>query len=291
VADAIRLDQAVVGIGGLGLMGGSLAMALAGRCRRLVGWDPDPDALAAAREIELLEEVQPDPAAITPGCDLIVLAAPVRSILACLEELPTHHPGPSVVMDLGSTKETIVQAMQRLPVRFEPIGGHPMCGKETSGLASAAPDLFQSAPFALTPLDRTPPRAKHLVEELVHAIGALPLWIDASTHDRWVAATSHVPFLAAAALSLCTPDEVHPLLGPGFVSTTRLAASQSGMMGDILATNRGSVLSALERFRNELAELEQLLARADEDELLTRLRQAADRRRMLLRLSQESRAG
>jgi prephenate dehydrogenase len=291
VADGIRLDQAVVGIGGLGLMGGSLAMALSGRCRRMVGWEPDPQALALAREVGLLDEAQTDLAALTSSCDLIVLAAPVRSILACLEQLPNQHPGPAVVMDLGSTKGAIVRAMQQLPGRFDPIGGHPMCGKETSGLASAVPNLFQGAPFALTALDRTTPRAKSLAEQLVAAIGGVSLWIDAATHDRWVASTSHLPFLVAAALSLCTPEEVQPLVGPGFVSTSRLAASQSEMMGDILATNRSLVLSAVERFRKELAELERLLTHADDEQLLPRLRLAADRRRLLLQRSEESRAG
>jgi prephenate dehydrogenase len=100
-------------------------------------------------------------------------------------------------------------------------------------------------------------------EELARAVGALPLWLDAGQHDRWVAATSHVPYLLASALALATPVEAGPLLGPGFRSTSRLAGSSTQMMVDILTTNPDHIRAALRRVREELDQIDNLLAEND----------------------------
>ena len=146
--------------------------------------------------------------------------------------------------------------MADLPDRFDPLGGHPMCGKEKGSLANADAALFSGATFALTPLERTSPKALGLAGELVAAVGAQPLVIDAGTHDCWVAATSHLPYLVANALAGVTPLDARPLIGSGFRSTARLAPSSLTMMLDILATNRENVLEALERFRSAIDVLE-----------------------------------
>jgi prephenate dehydrogenase len=252
-----------VAILGLGLMGGSLALKLHGQCRSLMGCDPDPATLALARQLNLADRVSDQPGDILPQADLVILAAPVGAILSLLDELPCLHPGFAAVLDFGSTKTHIVQRMQALPERFDPLGGHPMCGKERGGLANADPDLFQSAPFALTPLGRTSPRLRLLAEQLVSLVGAQPLWLEAETHDRWVAATSHVPYLVANALAAATPLEARPMVGPGLRSTTRLAPSGWSMMRDILVTNRENILVGLQSFREQIEELENLLAAGD----------------------------
>ena len=185
-----------------------------------------------------------------------MLAAPVRAIIELIGQLPRHHSGNPIVIDLGSTKTEIARALDALPSRFDPLGGHPMCGKETGGLAHAEAALFQGAPFAWTPLPRTSVRARSLAEQITRAVGAHPLWLDPETHDTWVAATSHLPYLLATALALATPQEAAPLIGPGFRSTTRLAGSDSGIMLDILATNRKPVLKALTHFHQTLDRLE-----------------------------------
>jgi len=282
MAEPRDLEQACVVVGGLGLMGGSLALALHGRCRRLAAWDTDPGAVEMARRMAVADQVSIDPLEVVPQADLVILAAPVRAIIEGLRQLPAMHAGEAVVLDLGSTKAEIVLAMETLPTRFDPIGGHPMCGKETSGLESAEKGLFHGARFALTPLSRTTERARRLSVDLVRAVGARPLWLDAETHDAWVAATSHLPFLLAAAAVLSTPEEAGRLIGPGFVSTTRLAASSPRMMLDILRTNRVPVVEALRRTRQELDALEGLLFREADSELTSRLAEAAARRQRLL---------
>jgi prephenate dehydrogenase len=257
------LSNCKVAILGLGLMGGSLALRLRGRCQSLLGCDPDPATLTLARQWNLADRISDLPGEILPQADLVILAAPVRAILSMLDELPLLHPGSAAVLDLGSTKTQIVQRMQALPERFDPLGGHPMCGKERSGLSNADPNLFQSAPFALTPLERTSLGLRGLAEQLVHLVGANPLWLDAETHDRWVAVTSHVPYLVANALAAVTPLEARPLVGPGLRSTTRLAPSGWTMMRDILETNRPNILLGLQNFRKQIEELESLLAAGD----------------------------
>jgi prephenate dehydrogenase len=276
------LSSSRVAILGLGLMGGSLALALRGRCAGLLGVDPDPETLRLARERRVVDLASDDPQGLLPMADTIVLAAPVGAILNLIPTLPDLHPGPAFVIDLGSTKTRICLALERLPERFETVGGHPMCGKETLSLANADSQLYAGAPFALTPVAGTTRRARQAAEELAQAAGAHPLWMDPESHDRWVAATSHLPYLVANALAGATPVEAGALVGPGFRSTTRLSTTPTSMMLDILETNRANLLGSLGRFREGLAALEQSLADGDSSRLQELLEQGAARQREVL---------
>jgi prephenate dehydrogenase len=271
-----------VAILGLGLMGGSIAMALRGRCSELLGVDTGAETLALAEQISLCDRLAIDPAVLLPEADLIILAVPVKTILKYLEDLPNLTPGSPIVMDLGSTKARIVRAMAALPERFDPIGGHPMCGKERSSLVEAEAVLYQNASFALTPLPRTSKRARGLAENLVKFLGANPVWLNETTHDRWVSATSHTPFLIANALAAVTPLEVAALIGPGYRSTTRIATTPSSVMMDILATNRENVLDSLARFRLQIDHLETLLHTDDLAGLDSALSAGSARQKQLL---------
>jgi len=267
---------------GLGLMGGSMALALQGRCRALYGIDADPATVELAIERGVAEKASVDARALLPEADAIILAAPVRTIIKILGELPDMTPREAIVLDIGSTKVQITQAMQALPPRFDPVGGHPMCGKEKSGLAYADSSLFRDAPFAFTPLKRSSPRARAFCTQLAGAIEARPMWLDPETHDRWTAATSHFPSLLANALAASTPLDALPLVGPGFRSTARLADSSALMMADILATNRENVLAAFSEFKERFAQYESLLERGDFAALATVLAQGSERYRALI---------
>jgi prephenate dehydrogenase len=258
-----RLAEARLAVIGLGLMGGSLALALRGKAAALTGYDPDPQIVSLAEQQAVVEHASSDLGEILPEADLVVLAAPVLAILDLLKKLGQLHPGPAVVLDLGSTKTQVVAAMATLPERFDPLGGHPMCGKEKASLINADARMFRGAVFALTPLPRTSARAKKLVQEVVEEIGSQELWLDAVVHDRWAAATSHLPYLLANALTLATPLEAAPLVGPGFLSTSRLAGSYASMMLDVVQTNRQNILKALRMLRNSLDEIEGCLERED----------------------------
>ncbi len=261
--DGFSLEQATVGIVGLGLMGGSLALALKGRCARLIGCDTHLPTLELALSKNIIHHALPHPLPLSlweRGIDLLILAAPVPAILDFLKQLQiSKYHLPITLLDLGSTKRQITQAMSALPPNFDPLGGHPICGKEKLGLENADPNLYRDAPFVFTPLERTSPRAKSAAIQLIAAVGAHPLEMTAEEHDRVLASTSHLPFIIASALAHSTPPEFAPLIGPGFRSTSRLAGTPAHMMMGILQSNRDNVLNALQTFRNFLAAFESVL--------------------------------
>jgi prephenate dehydrogenase len=257
------LAEARVAVIGLGLMGGSLALALRGHCASLAGFDPDLQVVSLAKQREVVDCASSELGDILPGSDVVMLAAPALAILQVLKSLDEYLPGPAVILDLGSTKTQVVAEMASLPERFDPLGGHPMCGKEKASLLNADPLMFRGAVFALTPLPRTSMWAKKLAQELVRVIGSQELWIDPDSHDRWVAVTSHLPYLLANALALATPLEALPLVGPGYLSTSRLASSYAPMMLDVLQTNRQNILDAIRVFRCSLEDIELCLSQED----------------------------
>ena len=263
MGDYPDLSSSHIAIFGLGLMGGSLALALRDHCASVVGIDRDPAAVALARQKKAVDTASLEPTAFLSRCDLVILAVPVLAIIETLEKLPAWHKGNPVVMDLGSTKVQVVNAMEQLPARFDPIGGHPMCGKEKLSLENADPLLYYNAPFALTPLPRTTEKARAIALHVIKILGARPVWLDPGTHDQWTAATSHFPYLIASLLARATPAEVAPLVGPGFRSTTRLAATPLSIMLDILISNRENILHCSQRFRQAFDEMERLLAKQD----------------------------
>jgi prephenate dehydrogenase len=282
-----NLARARVAVVGLGLMGGSLALALRGCCQSLWGVDNDPAALAYACQRGIIDDATDFDGALR--ADVLVLAAPVRAILAQLEDL-SRRPGtaaPHLVLDLGSTKTEIAAAMRGLPAGFAPVGGHPMCGKEVSGLAHAEAGLFRDKVFVLTPLDRTPAWALRLSREVVAAVGARPVELTPERHDQLAAAASHLPYLAAAVLVRAAEDlgdeQVWQMAASGFRDTSRLAASDVTMMTDILLTNRQAIAGALEHYQAELATLMALLESGDADTLAAFLASPAERRRGLFR--------
>jgi prephenate dehydrogenase len=275
------LSQANLAFIGLGLMGGSLALALKGKCARLQAYDPNIAAIHLAQQRQIVDVASQNLPEALAGADVIILAAPVCAILESLKAIDHVFPGRAMVMDLGSTKQEIVDAMLALPARFDPIGGHPMCGKETLGLENADAGLFRDAPFALTPLERTSQKAMRLAEALVAAVEARPVWLDAATHDRWTAATSHLPYLAAAALTLAVPEESRPMVGSGFRSTTRVAATHPDMMLDVLKTNRENLLQLLNSLKTQLYQLEKWLEEGDYQGLHQALLQSSRKQRQM----------
>ncbi|HSN73793.1 MAG TPA: prephenate dehydrogenase/arogenate dehydrogenase family protein, partial [Anaerolineae bacterium] len=174
-----------------------------------------------------------------------------------------------IVTDMGSTKEQICDALERLPASVQPIGAHPMCGKESSGLEVAEATLYHGAPFVLCLLPRTQPQTVALLAELAQAVGASPLEIDPTRHDRLAAAISHAPYLASLAVFAAANDVAQGdalawrLAASGFRSTTRLAGSDDQMMADILLSNQEAVLEQLDRLQRHLAHLAHLLTTND----------------------------
>lgn len=257
--DGFRLQDSKIVIVGLGLMGGSLALALKGKCAALYGIDGDRATLELALSRRIVDQAESDPAKLLPQADLVILATPIHAILDFIRKLPAFIETPCIVLDLGSTKGEITQEMSALPDNFDPVGGHPICGKEKLGLEHAEAGLFQQAPFVISPLKRTTQRAKSAVQQIIAAVGAKSIEIDPNEHDRILASTSHLPYLVSSALALSTPREFGSLVGTGFKSTSRLAGTPSHMTLGILQSNRENILNAIQAFRNSLDQLESSL--------------------------------
>jgi prephenate dehydrogenase len=278
----LSLRDATIAIIGLGLMGGSLALALRGRCAKIIAVDRDAHTRENARAI--VDETSDDLARIA-SADVIILALPVRAIIAMLPRVGALAKPGAIVIDLGSTKRAIVQAMEQLPAPVQAIGGHPMCGKENSGFDAADANLFCDARFVLTPLARTSPQTLAFAQSLVESLGARAIILDAARHDKIVAAISHLPFALASALMTIASeiaredDLVFELAASGFRDTSRLAASDVTMMLDILLTNRDNVANAIRASARNLETLADMIERGNETELRVTLNQIAEQRR------------
>jgi prephenate dehydrogenase len=289
-----------VAIAGLGLMGGSLALALraataprsesgtpaawppGGASLRLVGVDSNAASLRAAEASEAIDMGSDDLGLAVSVADVVVLAVPVRSILDLLPQVGEHARPGTLVLDLGSTKVAICAAMAELPDDLRPVGGHPMCGTEQAGFAAARADLYGDRPFVLCPLPRSGGAALDEAAGLVAAAGARPVLADPAAHDAAVAAISHLPYAAAAALVRTVDGAGDPLAwalaASGFRDTTRVAAGNVDVMLDALLTNRDAVLASLDAFGGYLELLRTALAGGDETRLRAELAAARSRR-------------
>ncbi len=277
----MELEDSRITVVGLGLMGGSLALDLLEQGTRLSGVDSDPHTARLARNAGIATV---DINTALTSSDVLVLATPVRETLRLLETFRSHPPELELVIDLGSTKQQIVEAMDALPDGLAAIGGHPLCGKELSGFQQAQIGLYQGSRFVLTSSSHTTEAALATAEQLVDSIGATPLQMDATRHDQLLGTASHLPYLLAVALtgaaeSLGREDAaIWDVVASGFLSSSRLAASDPTMMIDILATNREMVLAALGRAQAGLDQLSGLLSTGENEALRSHLQPLQQRR-------------
>ncbi len=280
------LADSTVAVVGLGLMGGSLALALQERraCARVFGIERDAETRALALDHGIPSTLELG--AVTEA-DVIVLATPVRTILEQLPRVGETARAGTLVMDIGSTKREIVRAMNELPSHLDVIGGHPMCGKERAGFANACASMFANAVFVLTPLARTRPEIIAGCQSLVRAIGAEAQLLDAGRHDEIAATISHLPYAAAATLMLIASERARQddltfaLAAGGFRDTSRVAASDVTMMVDILLTNREPVGSLMRAYAARLAAIAVMVEQGQGGELSRLLTAAMGQRRRL----------
>lgn len=260
---------------GLGLMGGSLALALRPFADTITGVDLNGDTRAFALNHKIVDAATDDLRAGVADADVVILAAPVQTIIRLVSgRIGAYLRSNTLLIDIGSTKEDICNAMGTLPIGIMAIGGHPMTGKESSGIESSDETLYRGRPFVLCDTRRTTPAGRLRALGLVEALGAVPIEMDAHRHDRLVAAISHLPYLLSAALVATVAQEgkrdeaVWKLAAGGFRDTSRLAASDLSMMGDILSTNTQAVATLLALFRMQLAMIEARLLSNEEGALM-----------------------
>jgi prephenate dehydrogenase len=256
-----------IGIIGLGLIGGSIAL----RAREL--WPSalviavdNKDVLETAMRRHAIDVAADDPIVLAEA-DVVVLSAPVKQNIALVAGLDEYVRTPAVVTDTGSTKREIVAAAKSLPARFTFVGGHPLAGAARGGLEHARADLFAGRPWLLT-------QSNEKLTSFVRALGAEPRVIGADVHDRLVAYLSHLPQLTASALMQVVGDAVGDdglvLAGRGLADTTRLASSPADIWRDIAATNADEIGPALDALIAILQDLRRDLPSGDRlDEVFT----------------------
>jgi len=255
-----------VGIVGLGLIGGSIALAAREiwPTSLVIGVD-NKDVLETAMRLHAIDVAADDPVVLAEA-DLVILAAPVRQNIELLGMLDENVRQAAVVTDVGSTKRAVVEAARALPPRFRFIGGHPLGGAAKGGLEHARPDLFAGRPWLLTPAESVGDALEKL-SAFVRALGAEPRVMDVAAHDRLLAFLSHLPQLTASALMGVVGEAVGPeglaLSGKGLADTTRLASSPADIWKDIAATNADEIGPALDALIAVLEDLRGDLVHGD----------------------------
>ena len=257
-----------VAIVGVGLIGGSLGMAMKSRriAGRVVGLGRSRERLDLAVGLGAIDEGTTNAASALADADLIVLCTTVGHIRETLGgTLALAKPG-AVVTDVGSTKSAIVAAAGGDP-RF--VGGHPMAGSEQGGVEAATALLFSEATWAVTPTETTDDGAREAVESLAREVGAATLTLPPDAHDAMLAVTSHLPHVLASSLmrQAAATQERHPqtrrLTAGSFADATRVAASSPELWRDVCLTNRDALRDALRAFRGELDTLERAVTDGD----------------------------
>ena len=267
-----------VAIIGTGLIGASIGLGLRehadAKAIEIVGFDYNGQRARAAESRNAIDKRERNAMVAVAGASLVVLATPVLAMREVMQEIRSALIPGAVVTDVGSTKAEIMRwAEELLPETVNFIGGHPMAGKTEVGATHADAKLFDGARWAIVPTRDATKEAVQTVAGFVAGLGARPMFMDAEEHDAYVAAVSHLPMLAAAALFRLTRDseawpELSMLAAGGFRDTTRLAGTDEQMAHDISITNRDQVVHWLQRYRSELYELEDKLLNLEGDEEL-----------------------
>ena len=259
-----------VAIVGLGLIGGSLGLALRQNqvAEQIIGYDLGRGVCEQARKIGAVDQAYTSLADTVRGAELIVLATPVGAMRTLLQSMATLASPGSVITDVASTKSQVISwAEEFLSANLAFVGGHPMAGKEISGVEAADPNLFRNRIYCLTPTTKTPPAALNKVLALIESIGARVRFLEPAEHDGQVALVSHLPFIASTALmSTATENsnwgDAALLASSGFRDTTRLAGGNPEMYRDICLTNHEAVVRSLDSYLATLHTLrEHIVAR------------------------------
>ena len=250
---------------GLGLMGGSVAMAARQAWPKalVIGVDRN-DVLEDAMRLHAVDLAAND-IIVAADAELIVLAAPIQENLKLLEMLPEYHLGEAIVTDLGASKRMMVEAAARLlPSRLSFVGGSPFAGAPRQGIGAARPDMFVGRPWVLTPTEASGDSVER-VSRFVRALGATPVLMSAAEHDRVAAVLNQLPQVVAACLMQIAGGGLDAtrlaLAGKGFIDMTRLSGMPGATAGDTCAANAAEVGAALDE---TIAALRDVRSRLDD---------------------------
>lgn len=253
---------------GVGLIGGSVGLAARARIDgvRVVGWDPHPATLRTAVAVGAIDETAATLEAAVAEADLVIVAAPMRQLPAVIQQVLHAAPAECAVTDVGSVKHPVIEAAGedgRL------VAGHPLAGSESAGVHHARADLFDGATWYLVPHERSHGTRFEQVHRFVSQLGARPVTIDATTHDRLMATVSHVPHVLANVLveqvaEASGEDQTVPATGPSFRDVTRVAGANPPLWAGIYSANHEALAEQLDRVICRLSDMRDRI-RADED--------------------------
>ena len=273
-----------VAIIGLGLLGGSIGLAVKARALPVAttGWDRDPAVRARAAERGLVETVHDTPEAAVAGADLVILCVPVGAMGDAARAIAPGLAPSAIVSDVGSSKAAVAEALAEALPGATIIPAHPVAGTEQSGPDAGFATLFAGRWCILTPPEGVDSAALHALSEFWTALGSKVEQMDAAHHDLVLAVTSHIPHLiaytivgTASDLENVTQSEVIKYSAGGFRDFTRIAASDPVMWRDVFLTNKGAVLEMLGRFTEDLTAMQRAIRSADGEalfDLFTRTR-------------------
>jgi len=267
-----------VGIIGLGLMGGSFALAIRKKYEDLeiVGYDHNDQHTLEALELGLVDRVAEELSEFR-DFDLIVLAIPVDAIVATIKQLTFVSPKTTII-DFGSTKKKIVDEVPE-SIRENVVASHPMTGTEKFGPSAAIENLYRGKVIVFCDIEESGTHQAKLARELFSKLGMKIFYMDASEHDKHAAYISHMPHalsfsLANSVMNQENPKAIIALAGGGFKDMSRIAKSSPNMWGDIFRQNRENVLEAIKSFRKELDFCEELIRKEDWDSLYSWMQKA-----------------
>lgn len=266
-----------IAIVGLGLIGGSLGLAIKAANIgevEIAGTARTRDTAQRAKKIGAIDVVAHSAAEAVEGARLVIVAAPIIAIRGVFAEIAPALAEGAIVTDVASTKGEVTRwAKELLPETAHFVGGHPMAGKETQGIGAADAELFRGKPWVIAPSPHAGEAAVTTIVGLAQAVGAEPLFMDPDEHDSYAAAISHLPLLLSSALfsvahgSAAWP-ELAQLASSGFRDTTRLASGSPEMAHDIMISNQQNVLHWLDRYIDELSRFRSVVAAGETKDVL-----------------------
>lgn len=273
-----------VTIVGLGLIGGSLGMAIKNKkLARVIGLTREKSKAALAVKLKAVDYASTNIRGLIQDADIIFICYPIHLIIPEIKKLVQFMKPGMIITDVGSTKELIVkEAEKAMPRGVYFVGGHPMAGKENVGLEEAEKDLLEGKNYILTKTSRTNDRALNTLKSLISKLGAKVHVFSPDVHDRIVAGISHMPVAVAAALvssvleSGKLSDDMVDFAASGFQDTTRIASGDPDLGTDMFTTNKIAVLSSLNSFKKALSEIERLIRQGNAAMIREKLLQIKD---------------
>ncbi len=281
------LKKSTIFIIGLGQIGGSIGLDLVDKrlVDKVIGHDINDKVMHTAKKLRAVDSTISSIAIGLKKADIIILTVPIRKILKLLPEIYSRAEKHQIILDVGGSKSKMLKIISKIKSDASFIGGHPIAGSEKEGILAAKKGLFNNVSFVLTPTKDAKPENVNKIKNLVRKLGARPIIMTASEHDRLIASTSHLPYVLSLALmniaikKIQKTDKFRKLIGGSFKSATRVAMSSPVLTMDMFKTNRKEVTKSIDNMINELVMLKKTLNNGNETHLKSIINKAGKNRR------------